>query len=143
MIYKRNKKQSLIIALAIVGVLIIISLINISIENKNKYNFSDGGYMFNSFEDLDFLEDYKTDKKVTDQKATDKGEGCCFEVKYNDNTYQIYGYVFQNKEDAWEYANKLTSTNFKSIHELTGRTDFVSLKSGSFEPLVCHSPLQW
>ncbi len=121
-----TRKHRIIFAMVMIALLIAIAFTTLLIDNHYAYDLQNKGYIFNNITDLDFLDEHITKNHMEDKEllTIQPNNRKCAQLEYNDETYTIYAYVFESKEDAWEYAKRISNNHYQLLYEEFGQTNF-------------------
>lgn len=114
---KITKKQRIISTCIFMAVLFAITIANVIFEVQNRFDLYSRAAIYQDISDFDFLKDYIVDENFADRKATNYIDHRCMKVEYQKRTYRIYACTFETKEQAWQYAEKHTGTNYQGFYE--------------------------
>ena len=89
----------------------------------NNYDYQHKTHIFNTVDDLDFLDDAIVgtikDKRIAKlAPAASK----TVNVEFEGDKYSLYAYEFQSKEDAFAYGKAVSGNNYQKAFETTGDT---------------------
>ncbi len=122
-IAKRNlyMKKRFIISLGIVGVLVVVSCCMILSSIKNRYDYENESRMFETIDDLAFIDEYIVEQNINDEDISDANEAYFLEsktvtIEYNGNKINVFAYTFESTEYCIEYANKASGNNYKNLY---------------------------
>ena len=117
MLSRKIDKKRLWISIAIVGLMLVVSFINIGIDRRHAYDLENQTRIFDSLLDLSFLDKYATENNQNDQRRM-------ITVIYNEETYTVSAFVFESKEGAWTFAKEISGSNYQKLNEELGRNHF-------------------
>lgn len=85
----------------------------------NKYDYQNNACIFNTIEDLDFLNDDIVEDDIKDTKL---GNLSCasnksVQVKYDGRNYRLFAYEFNSIEDVFSYGKAVTGNDYQNICE--------------------------
>ena len=89
----------------------------------NNYDYQNKTRMFNTVEDLSFLDDKVVDT-VQDKHIAKLSPAASKTVKveYEGKTYSIFAYEFQSQEDSFAYGQAVSGNNYQKAYETSGDT---------------------
>ncbi len=122
---KLSNKQAILLSVVIVGLMLVISFINMGIDMRNSYDLDNNAYMFESLADLSFLDEYAVEKELTDQNKT-------IELLYDGETYAVSAFVFESKESAWACAKRISGNDYQKLNGELGNINFRYSQTKSF-----------
>ena len=117
---KKSTDKKLIIFTILLAIVLVLIMIIVTVITGIKYSFLKTDlYIFDTIDDLDFL-----DEKVTDFELEDKRIGNLqynasktVRAKYKGKSFDVFAYDFATTDDAIAYAEKATGKNVSKVFE--------------------------
>ena len=107
------KKKRLIFSIIIVSLLLGISLFMIISSVKNGYDYENESKMFESINDLDFLDEFVIED--IDDIASTFTEGKSVQIEYDGCKIKIYAYTFADENVCVDFAEQFTGNKYSDI----------------------------
>ena len=123
MAYSSSKAPSKIpmIIFIMVAVVLVVGLLvaNLIVDAKFAYDYENGSYIFDTIDDLNFLNDYVVDMEVEDVNVGElrytASKVAC--IEYKGQYFNLFAYEFESAEDALTYASTVAGTDVKQALE--------------------------
>lgn len=111
-----KKRQLIIISTVIIFLVIAVCAISIGHSYKRTDILLDQTRMFSSIDDFNKLNQYTLSKNIVDECLSDENVEQSFtgEIKYNDEEFSVYAYIFKSVDDMRNYRRKCLN-EFQSL----------------------------
>lgn len=117
-----KSKKRVICAIVAVCVVLVLVFVSIMTNTSNSYNFKNNAYIFETIEDLDFLNDHIVDDNIKDKNLGNLNYSAskCMRIKFDGNNYKLFAYEFNSVEDSFIYGEVVSGNDYQRAYKDTG-----------------------
>lgn len=122
---KMKKLSPLIGIICVFSIVIVVSLIvsGIIVSHKYSYDYKNDAYMFNSIDDLRYLDEKMAEIDLKDKFLDNLSYVAAktIRVNFNGKDFDVYAYEFATANDAIKYAERVSGKNISKSLEYIGK----------------------